>query len=73
MKILMIVLTAISSLALVTFLIIWLLANGSGHRIPAKTNWTFGLYSLGLLLLVLLFVFLVRKKRQQDSFWQESD
>ncbi|MDZ7897987.1 MAG: hypothetical protein U5N85_08160 [Arcicella sp.] len=46
---------------LILNLFFWLLAHGSGHKIPPKTDWSFGISSLVLLGLAFLLNF-VRKK-----------
>jgi lipid-A-disaccharide synthase-like uncharacterized protein len=45
LKILLIVLFSLN-------LLLWLAAHASGHKIPPKTNWFFGLSSLVLILSV---------------------
>jgi uncharacterized membrane protein YphA (DoxX/SURF4 family) len=42
----------------------WLLAHGSGHKIPSKTDWSFGISSLILLGLAFLLNFTLRKFKQ---------
>lgn len=40
----------------------WLLAHASGHKIPSKTDWSFGISSLILLILVYLINSIIKKK-----------
>lgn len=42
-------------------LFFWMAAHGSGHKIPAETNWYFAFTSLALTIL-LIIVFFLRKK-----------
>jgi hypothetical protein len=43
-------------------LFFWLAAHASGHKIPSNTDWSFGITSV-LLLLVLLVLFLISRKK----------
>ncbi|MCW3111172.1 MAG: hypothetical protein JWQ09_5678 [Segetibacter sp.] len=63
MRILSVVLKVVIIIALCADLFLWLAAHASGHNIPSKTDWSFGLSSLLLIvLLVLIRIFLDRKK-----------
>jgi|GEM_PF-3916813 len=63
MRILSIVLKVVIVIALCADLFFWLAAHASGHNIPSKTDWSFGLTSLLLIaLLILNRIFLESKK-----------
>jgi len=63
MRILSIVLKVVIITALCADLFLWLAAHASGHNIPSKTDWSFGLTSLLLIaLLILNRIFLESKK-----------
>jgi hypothetical protein len=42
-------------------LFMWMVFNGSGHKIPVKTNWTFAVVSL-IIAAVLLVVIVIKKR-----------
>jgi len=63
MRILSIVLKVVIIIALFADLFLWLAAHASGHNIPSKTDWSFGLSCLFLIaMLVLIQIFFDRKK-----------
>jgi len=63
MRILGIVLKVVIIIALCANLFFWLAAHASGHKIPSKTDWSFGLSSLlFVVLLIVIRIFLDHKK-----------
>lgn len=50
---------------------VWLVAQGSGHNIPAKTQWFFG--TISFLLLAVLLYLLYKRRRRLQSHTQESN
>jgi|SoiMethySBSTD1v2_1073268.scaffolds.fasta_scaffold295280_3 hypothetical protein len=62
MKVLIVVLKGLVIIALCADLLLWLAVHGSGHKIPSKTDWSFGITSI-LLLIVLLVLFFIRRKK----------
>jgi hypothetical protein len=55
------ILQVVFVILLVLTLFIWLMARGSGHNIPLKTNVEFGIQSLILVILLILSIFIKRK------------
>ena len=62
MRVLIVVLKVLVIIALCADLLLWLAVHGSGHKIPSKTDWSFGITSI-LLLIVLLVLFFIRPKK----------
>ncbi len=50
-------------LLLILNVFFWLLAHGSGHKIPSKTDWSFGISSIILLGLAFLLNFIGKKNK----------
>ncbi len=61
MKLLFYTLHRILILLLVLFLLYWMMAVGSGHHIPASTNWSIGISIVVTIVLLALNYFLERK------------
>ncbi|MBB6239848.1 hypothetical protein HDC90_004510 [Pedobacter sp. AK013] len=61
MKVVFLIVKSIVILLLIIDLLFWMMAHASGHIIPSKTNWAFGLSSGGLIL-VLILLNIVSKK-----------
>ena len=57
------ILKIVFTVILVLNTFIWLIAQGSGHRIPVKTNLIFGTTSFIFLILVILTIYLGRKNK----------
>ena len=66
MRILLLLLIIILALLLVANLFIWAIAPASGHRIPAKTNFAFGLSSVILLLLLAIVIFIKQRLKNKE-------
>ena len=64
MKTVIILVGIVATLALFYIIFMWLLAMASGHNIPSKTNWTFGLSSLFFIVIILLSLVLDKKMRK---------
>jgi hypothetical protein len=62
MRVWIVVLKALVIIALCADLFFWLAAHASGHKIPSKTDWSFGITSILLLILLLALFFVNRKK-----------
>jgi len=62
LKVLIIVLKVLVIIALCADLLLWLAAHASGHKIPSKTDWSFGITSALLLMLLLILILISRKK-----------
>jgi hypothetical protein len=62
MRVLIVILRVLVIIALSAVLFFWLAAHASGHKIPSETDWSFGITSV-LLLLVLLVLFFIRRKK----------
>ena len=62
MRVLIVVLKGLVIIALCADLFLWLAAHASGHKIPSKTDWSFGITSILLLLVLLVLIFISRKK-----------
>jgi hypothetical protein len=62
MKHLLTIMKIIFSLLLCFNIFIWIIAQGTGHNIPLKTNLIFGIRSFLLLVLLLLSVYWKRRK-----------
>ena len=62
MRVLIVGLKILVIIALCADLFFWLAAHASVHKIPSKTDWSFGVTSI-LLLLVLLVLFFIRRKK----------
>jgi hypothetical protein len=56
-----IILQVVFVILLVLTLFVWLIAQGSSHNIPLKTNVAFGIQSLILVLLLISSIFIKRK------------
>ena len=62
MRVLIVVLKVLVIIALCADLLVWLAAHGSGHKIPSKTDWSFGITGI-LLLIVLIILFSIGRKK----------
>lgn len=65
MKTLILILKIILSVLLVLDIFIWIIAHGSGHTIPNRTDWSFALTAL--ILLGLLFIVNFADRRNKRS------
>jgi len=65
MKVLIVVLKVLVIIALCADLFFWLVAHASGHKIPSKTDWSFGITSILLLLVLLVLLFIGRRKQNE--------
>jgi hypothetical protein len=53
----------ILSILIFLILVIWLISQGSGHNIPLKTNFKFGITSVVLLGLLLIIIYRDKRKK----------
>ena len=63
MRIMIVVITIVVALILIGNLFLWMIAHGSGHKIPASTDMSFGLSSLLLAAFMLILILFSRKRR----------
>lgn len=62
MKTFIIIAKGLITILLALNLFFWVAAHASGHKIPIKTDWSFGISSIILLAIFLLLNFLGKKK-----------
>jgi heme A synthase len=62
MRLLMIILKVILTSFLLLILFVWLMAHGSGHNIPLKTDLKFGITTCILLVLLLFTIYWGKNK-----------
>jgi hypothetical protein len=62
MRALIVFLRVLLIIAIIAVLFFWLAAHASGHKIPSETDWSFGITSVLLLLVLLVLFFISRKK-----------
>jgi hypothetical protein len=74
MRRLLLFLSVIFSIFLFFDLLVWLLAQASGHNIPIKTDWSFGIMGcifLGLLILSIYLAGKSAKRREENDIEEE--
>jgi hypothetical protein len=67
MKVLIIAIRSLLATAAILVLLFWLVAQGSGHNIPDKTNFTFFFTLLTLIVLVGISFLLVKAKKENGE------